>query len=343
MMKQRLLIRDNALESEWQREYFTHPHIPSSSLFVFYSRESRRSSSVASSRHSTPIPSQLRDQELMSETFYGASPYDEYTPYDVDHIAGPSRPTPLPYDDPYAEGLTASHDTTAVSTDDNVPSRADVRGGHATSRAGGRHIRGRGRGRGDRHAGRPSYGSGNDHKGGNRGRGGGRRGGPRRESFSDNHADYQEASVDQPRPLSPTSLAIARATGQLQPASIGGVQPMQNSYGIPNQLAHQQNWQYSAYGADHFNYPAHLPQEHHAQPYVQPHINPRFASQFAINMNFLQPQQPTGGYAYAGGIWNHAWPQSMDTTMSGSQLGGMANGGGPPPDARTPDSDQRRN
>lgn len=312
-------------------------------LLCFYSRESRRSSSVASSRYSTPIPSQLRDQDLISETFYGASPYDEYTPYDMDHMAGPSRPTPLPYDDPYAEGPTASQDTTSVVTDDIASSRADVRGGRASSRTGGRHNRGRGRGRDDRHAGRPSYGSSNDQKGGNRGRGGGRRGGPRRESFSHNHTDYQEASVNQPRPLSPTSLAIARATGQLQPTSLGGVQPMQNSYGIPNQLVHQQNWQYSAYGVEHLNYPVHPPQEHHAQPYVQPHINPRFASQFAINMNFLQPQQPTGGYAYGAGSWSQAWPQSMDTAMSGSQLGGMANRGGPPPDARAPDSDQRRN
>ena len=43
----------------------------------------------------------MRDQD-MAEDLYGTSPYDNaYN--DMDFGAGPSRPPPVPYDDPYSD------------------------------------------------------------------------------------------------------------------------------------------------------------------------------------------------------------------------------------------------
>ena len=56
-----------------------------------------RKESARGSRQATPV-SQLRDQDLSGD-LYGSSPYD-HSLNDMDFGAGPSRPPPMPYDDP---------------------------------------------------------------------------------------------------------------------------------------------------------------------------------------------------------------------------------------------------
>ncbi|CDO73451.1 hypothetical protein BN946_scf185013.g86 [Trametes cinnabarina] len=66
-------------------------------------REQSRARSVSSSRHSTPLPSRMRDQDMVDDP-YGGSSYEQSLSYnDMDFGAGPSRPAPIPYDDPYSD------------------------------------------------------------------------------------------------------------------------------------------------------------------------------------------------------------------------------------------------
>ncbi|KAG6814151.1 hypothetical protein H0H92_002146 [Tricholoma furcatifolium] len=70
--------------------------------------ESRSHSVAASSRHTSPVPSQSYDMEQTAH--FSRNPYDEHGPYDVDFGAGPSRPPPMPYDDPYADNFLSTSD-----------------------------------------------------------------------------------------------------------------------------------------------------------------------------------------------------------------------------------------
>ena len=131
---------------------------------MFLRRGESRSRSVISSRQSTPNPSQMRDQELADEMYLSRNAYDAYGPYDVDFdsAAGPSRPLPTPYDDPYGDDYTAPvaepSTITSAPSIDSTPSfgrssgigRGYDRGGH----------RGRGRGRGRERGGQRDRGRG---------------------------------------------------------------------------------------------------------------------------------------------------------------------------------------
>ncbi|KAG8219554.1 hypothetical protein J3R82DRAFT_505 [Butyriboletus roseoflavus] len=64
----------------------------------------RRGRSVSSSRQCTPTPSRIHVDDMVQDTYRGANPYDAHGPYDDDyHVTVPSRPPPIPYDDPYAD------------------------------------------------------------------------------------------------------------------------------------------------------------------------------------------------------------------------------------------------
>ncbi|KAH8110628.1 NAF1-domain-containing protein [Phellopilus nigrolimitatus] len=296
-------------------------------------RESHRESSISSSRLSTPTPSQMHDDELFEETSYGTSPYDKYGPYDMDVVPGPSRPAPLPYDDPYQDGhfsTTAEPSSTHATERRNSVSeeKTDLRYDNPRGRGRGRgrgRDRGRGRGRdgGRDQRGRGGYGGGSDRK---RLRGGGPYGGSpepqrRRASFHKNDV----ASSSMPRSLSPTSLAIAKATGQYADGSSFADKPVSSSSGHPPPI--QNDWQqrgdYVPLGGASQFYSNQMYQQHQQQPYVQPHINPRFASAFGIDLNFMQTQQytpfnPSGtsnGAPYAGhqnASWvNNGWSQNV--------------------------------
>ncbi|KAF7347568.1 ACT-7 domain-containing protein [Mycena venus] len=66
-------------------------------------RGESRANSVVSSRASTPSPALMRDQDI---AYLERNPYDDHSPYDDNFGSGPSRPTPMPYDDPYSDEYT---------------------------------------------------------------------------------------------------------------------------------------------------------------------------------------------------------------------------------------------
>lgn len=104
----------------------------------------RRQQSVASSRQTTPAPSQ---EQMTDHIFYGSNPYDAHGPYDDDYrTSGPSRQLPLPYDDPYAE---PAHEIMDQEPDDSASGRlqSSVERKHFEARGRGRGHRGRGHGR----------------------------------------------------------------------------------------------------------------------------------------------------------------------------------------------------
>jgi H/ACA ribonucleoprotein complex non-core subunit NAF1 len=256
----------------------------------------------------------MRDQELSAtdEAIFSRNAYDEHGPYDIDYAApgpGPSssrvatRPAPIPYDDPYGDDYTAPD---AVDREMSAPSRV-VEGG--PSRGYERAAEGRGRGRDGPRGRGGGGGRGRDRdrdRGGHRdsrdrgrGRGGGRGGGGGGRGPPSNQYGAAERPTDgynqqDTRPMSPTSLAIARATGQSshydpQPSQ-GQRQQYQPGYAsmYPDNSAGAWGFgqQYQQYGYNIQHQPQHgfIP----AAPFVQPHINPRFASAFGLGM----PGQP---------------------------------------------------
>ncbi|KAI0778972.1 Gar1/Naf1 RNA binding region-domain-containing protein [Trametes elegans] len=282
-------------------------------------RFSRARSLGASSRQSTPLPSRMRDQDMVDDP-YGGSSYEQSLSYnDMDFGAGPSRPAPIPYDDPYSDSYGAAPTLTADAAEGSLPPTPDIpvdasrgsgrgrgRGGPGRGGAQRREDLGRGRGRGRRQ---------ND-----RGRGRGRgRGGDFR-SPADGRTGWQGGRPDEydprgPRPPSPASLAIARATGQyaegppLQP----DMQGQQNGGGVSG-------WGYAGQPMQSYDFSF-----GYQYPQVQPHINPRFASNFGMagmgmGMGFAYGGQPgtysqdstgynVGGH-YPGGGWGDEWSQS---------------------------------
>ncbi|KAF7302763.1 ACT-7 domain-containing protein [Mycena chlorophos] len=216
-----------------------------------------------SSRAGTPSPAQMRDQEM---AYYESNPYAENSAYDDDYGAGPSRPTPLPYDDPYSEDYTPpplaqQHPLPAPPQlpvlDDMFSARARGRGrgGRDGSRRG--RDRGRGRGRG----GRPDW----DHGNGSQ--------------------PPQRSRSQRSRSLSPTSLAIARATGQ-----------------YPQDRQQPPSWAAPPMQQQQFSYnqgpmPMQMPMQMQ-QGFVQPHINPRFASAFGFGVMPQAGQQQQPPYYY---------------------------------------------
>lgn len=231
-------------------------------LSLCYRRASRRDS-----RQPTPSPSQMRDQEIAEEK----DPYDlMYS--DPDFGAGPSRPPPVPYDDPYSDhyGLASPAQSGPSSqAHERQPSRGHERPA----------TRGRGRGHERQRSDRGRE------RGRSRGRGRGGWTDERRQSAPSN-AIQNDMQVVPDRPPSPTTLAIARATGQFADGS-----SFPSSFG--------QESQYPSYG-DGWNAP--IPAQSHqqpfygydtgsGQPYVQPHINPRFAAALGFTMGYSAPVQ----------------------------------------------------
>lgn len=256
-------------------------------------RSNSRAQSVVLSRQPTPSPSQMRDQDLVDDVILKGNAYDEHGPYDLDFSTGPSRPPPAPYDDPYADEYpltTSKLSTSSELTSDPSPSRNQ----HHTSAHGARQDRGDARG----------HSSGRGRVRG-RVREHDRRGNGRHKWAASAHSPQQNSSTSEtswnggpiarsptgasydlhiPRPLSPTSLAIAHATGQLPDGSIIS---MPHTHATPEAWGYQ-NPRFHQGAPFHFN-----PQG--PSPFVQPHINPRFASAFGLHMNtnmrLMQPQR----------------------------------------------------
>ena len=259
----------------------------------------------------------MRDQELSAtdEAIFSRNAYDEHGPYDIDYAApgpGPSssraasRPAPIPYDDPYGDDYTAPD---AVDREMSAPSKA-VGGG--PSRGYERTPEGRGRGRDGPRGRGGSGGRGRDRdrdRGGHRdsrdrgrGRGGGRGGGGGGRGPPQNQYGTAERSTDgynqqDTRPMSPTSLVIARATGQSSHYDPQSSQSQRQQYQPGYVSIYPDNssgaW---GYGQQYQQYGYNIQQQHGfmpAAPFVQPHINPRFASAFGLGIPG-QPQNTVG-------------------------------------------------
>ncbi len=158
------------------------------------------------------LPHFLRTCEtkiLWDESLYQASPFDEYGPYNMDSEAGPSRPAPLPYDDPIRKVQRPASPSSSVMSDacSQNDDRSMGNSDHTTGRGRGRG-RGRGGARGRGRDGGPVY------RGGRGDRRGGRGGGDSRPFYEQRGRERERSVSNPPRPLSPTSLVIARATGQ---------------------------------------------------------------------------------------------------------------------------------
>ncbi|KAI0785386.1 Gar1/Naf1 RNA binding region-domain-containing protein [Irpex lacteus] len=267
----------------------------------------KRAGREPSSRQTTPGPSRIRDP-YMTDDLYGANPYDAaYN--DMDFGAGPSRPPPMPYDDdPYADSYgvpdapsTSVSSKPVVQPSSPTPSTTSTQNTYEHSRGRGRGGRDRGRGRGQ------------DRRRGDRGRGRGRgrgsgtgqyRDGPRPQHSSTTN-EYNSHTA---RSMSPTSMVIARATGQV---SEGSNYPTQNY-----QQPVDNTWGYQ--------YPNQYPTDYgYQQPYVQPHINPRFASMFGLNMAQEYSQHMQNAYsptdAYGGNQWSDQWQTGHQDNTSHDQ------------------------
>ena len=260
----------------------------------------------------------MKDQEMSEDLYSLSSQSQSYN--DMDFGAGPSRPAPMPYDDPYSDSYGIPQDNSAPGSNGSsrpapdVPENSDARPPQRSrtetiSGPGRFNDRGRGRGRGG-----PRERGG---RGRGRGRGRDHYGGVQRQgSWSD------DRGTEIPRPLSPTSSAIARVTGQYGDGSM---------YAAPQQTMNiaQNGWDYTQSQQPNFNFNF----GGYQQPFVQPHINPRFASAFAFNFG-MYPQQEhvmnAENYAYGGygqgseydydfGTANHqggSWPQSDNSGHS---------------------------
>ncbi|KAG5342042.1 hypothetical protein C0989_005722 [Termitomyces sp. Mn162] len=277
--------------------------------------ESRAPSVAVSSRQTSPTPSRMYDPDMEQAGHFSQNPYDEHGPYDIGFSAGPSRPPPIPYDDPYSDEYTSSamlsFTPESQTNRDDSDRREKQRGTSVSSRGrrgrdrnpgdGGGRSRGRGRGRGDR-------------------------GGIRGLARTDNHLTKNWTSglsqlqiitsdhshTQQPRSLSPTSFAIARATGQLPDASSTYTQnhldPSQQpsnplgAWGYPN--AFQPNSMFP-FGTAGFS-----------PGFIQPHINPRFANTFGMNVGTVAHSQYTSQTTvptnYRPTDWTDEW-----TVLSG--------------------------
>ncbi|KDQ63234.1 hypothetical protein JAAARDRAFT_168836 [Jaapia argillacea MUCL 33604] len=250
-----------------------------------------RATSVVSSRHTTPIPSQMHDQEMTADSFYGANPYDEHGPYDMDMGAGPSRPAPLPYDDPYSDEYNFGPPAPDAEKS-NAPSglsssdRSTIHDSVPVDQHMGRG-RGRGRGRGGSRGGRDSadHGGRRDRGRHSRGRGRGR---PPSGHIDEGYNHQMAPPTNQP-PNDPV-YDYPQYQGNASYAQPPGAEAW--SY---RQYSQQTPYQFS------FAYPAQQQQQ-----YVQPHINPRFASAYGFDLAALQGQQfpQYGAYGPNPNGWN---------------------------------------
>ncbi|CCL98128.1 uncharacterized protein FIBRA_00122 [Fibroporia radiculosa] len=278
-------------------------------------REQSRARSVVSSRQATPSPAQMRDQDMVDE-LYGESPYDQPGPYnDIDLGVGPSRALPIPYDDPYSDNYAVPDTRLPPSpTEFQDVNQSYPTGSHSDDVRG--HGRGRGRGGTSGRYNDRARGRGRDRRRHDRGRARGR--GRDDRSYA---SSGSRPSIPQPerygsyipRPLSPTSLAIARATGQYPDghpmSSTERESPALSFDGAGGQGYSQPSQQQFMFGFQN--------------QYVQPHINPRFASSFGMHLGFQQETHQAaysyGETGYGGGADHFAasWRPDWNVNQSG--------------------------
>ena len=264
----------------------------------------------------------------MAEDPYGGSTYNSGLSYsDIDPGAESSRPAPIPYDDPYSDVYDATVPEVKAASDDVQPQAKHEDGGAQPLAApfdGTQRGRGRGRGgytqRQVDGGKNPGRGRRNHERGRGRGRGRGADPRGRRDSWTGAHnVPADEYDPHQPRPLSPTSLAIARATGQYEDGT-----------SVPAHVDPAGGWGYTPYPMPSFDFS--MPYQY---PQIQPHINPRFAANFGMmgmNMghvahgSFSSPYSPdTSGYAVGGNEsagWHQGWGSGAEMPSHPGRRGG---------------------
>ena len=232
----------------------------------------------------------MRDQELADEMYLSKNAYDAHGPYDVDFDsgAGPSRPPPIPYDDPYGEDYTApAAEPSSISSASSLDSKPFFGRSSGSDRGfdrGAHHGRGRSRGRGRGRS-----------RGGQRDRGGGGSGYRNSQQHMDTPTEFDDSQSRTTRPLTPTSFAIACATGQMPYNTSQHQEQQQQLFSpmYPDALGDGSSWRYNhvqsqAQFQSQYGYLQQLQQAQMQAPLVQPHINPRFASAFGIAINAMQ-------------------------------------------------------
>ncbi|KIY51311.1 NAF1-domain-containing protein [Fistulina hepatica ATCC 64428] len=271
-----------------------------------------RAGSVLSSRHTTPMLHRYHDMDepVWSSSIYG----DDDGAYDTHFAsASSSRPAPAPYEDPYAdfvEGSSRGAGAPRLDPDAAAPSRPPKVPRY--SRTNGPSYAENSQSRDRSHQNRDQ-------------RGNGRRGDSRRTSadgarhfdhrtersrrFSEaasrertSHRPHQQQDTPIPRPLSPTSLAIARATGLMPDGSsfITGVAD------VPVMLP---TW-HQGVPLPHFPFPM-------QQPYIQPHINPRFFNMGMMDSGMV-PSSSSLGFG-ASTLWDSEMPPEDSESHSSAQ------------------------
>ncbi|EPQ60456.1 NAF1-domain-containing protein [Gloeophyllum trabeum ATCC 11539] len=262
--------------------------------------ESRGQSLAPSSRHTTPTPSQMRDQDLTADLSYGSNPYDEYSPYNVDSSASQARAAPLPYDDPYLDTYEINFNQAISATMQPVEGAS---GTPSTSGDSQRGFHGRGRARGQASKfGRDSVGRGRGPRRDkpNRDRGRGRHRGTqdaaRELQHHQHHTAHSDQEYDLRRPASPASMAIARATSQYAEDS-GYASPA--NFSSTSVAASNDYWSYQQSYQATPSYQGNQAGYVYQQPYVQPHINPRFASAYGYQFGEF-PSNHYGQYGSYG-------------------------------------------
>jgi len=264
----------------------------------------------------------MRDQELTVDVVLSRNAYDENGPYDVDFGgAGPARPAPVPYNDPYSDEYVVQEvPKSNSSTDLNRFEHSRPLDGIPRGNTSRRNYEGRGRGRG---RGRSSgdYGDRGRGRGAQGDRERGRHDKPRSPIHANDPAEYS-------RSLSPTSLTIARATGQGPYAPnfparhfTPEVDPSAwtyNHYQVQGPVQNQtQQFGYSqAY------------EQPPVVPFVQPHINPRFASamgygavqesqQFSpMNVQYARPPPSVRTATPSAMSWADEWTVPLGDTRA---------------------------
>jgi H/ACA ribonucleoprotein complex non-core subunit NAF1 len=185
---------------------------------------------------------------MAEDTYRGSNPYDAHGPYDDDyHVTGPSRPPPVPYDDPYADVPTSDVRVNPMEMNGEFSGGPNCESGGDGPKASRGRISSRGtRGRGVRN----------------------------HQSWSTSRRGYRHNSVASQRPFDSDSDQSFSATSRMVECAIGygqfgdaivphpAVQPASNTWLSPETNNIQD----------------------YRQPFIQPHINPRFASAFGLNL-----------------------------------------------------------
>ncbi|KAF8641216.1 hypothetical protein AX17_000850 [Amanita inopinata Kibby_2008] len=226
----------------------------------------KRGASRASSQQPHSVTPRTYDHDLTGSIVFSGSAYDAYGPYDADYGAGPSRPPPMPYDDPYSDEYNGMSLQAAVipvgklTVETETTRTSFCQDGTATDRGRGRtRARDRaetwGRGKKKGQSRRTNSGSTWSHQP-NRGNAG----------MDEPYSPYY------PRPLASNTFASETA----------GERAFDTPY--ETQPAFAQNAQTGAWPGYMQSPSFGVAAQGYQQPMVQPHINPRFASAFGLNV-----------------------------------------------------------